>query len=125
MQFAHFWHLDWKNTYVLYNFTFRSCFFFLILLQNTLFLQQIHTFGASRAGETLTCAKMLLFTTFQVPFFSRRRRWGDLKCDTVVKLIFSKTFSLSTQNQFGTSISLWSSRSLSGSLVYEQILCFT
>jgi hypothetical protein len=69
---------------------FRSFLFVMILLQNHCNLQHIHTFGASGAGETLTCAKMLLFTMFQAPFCSRRRPWGGLKCVTVVKLTFFK-----------------------------------
>ena len=48
---------------------FRSFFFFLILLQSHCNLQHIHTFGASRVGETLTCKKTALFTMFQAPFF--------------------------------------------------------
>ena len=48
---------------------FRSFFFFLILLQNHCNLQRIHTFGASRAGETLTCETTSLFTMCQAPFF--------------------------------------------------------
>ena len=48
---------------------FRSWFFFLILFKKPYFLQQIQTFGVSRAGETLTCAKMLLFTIFQALLF--------------------------------------------------------
>ena len=47
----------------------RSLFVFLIVLQNHCNLQHIHTFGASRVGETLTCKKTALFTMFQAPFF--------------------------------------------------------
>ena len=37
------------------------------------------------------CANLIIYYVSGT-LFSRRRLWGGLKCDTVVKLTFSKTF---------------------------------
>ena len=71
---------------------FRSFFFNLILLKKPYYLHQIRLTGLSRAGETLTCKKNLIIYIVPGTFFSRRWLRGGLKCDTVVKLTFSKTF---------------------------------
>ncbi len=104
---------------------FRSFFFFLILLQNQRNLQRIHTFGASRVGETLTCAKTTVFAMVQAPFY-HGGRFGEAKSVIgVSKSLFSKTFLFSSKNEFDDSYTLWASGPLSGRPFYEQILCFT
>jgi len=58
------------KTHMFYSISlFRSFFVLLIFLKKCCNLQQIHTFGASRAGETLTCKTTPLFTMCQAPFF--------------------------------------------------------
>ena len=55
---------------------FSTFFFIMIFFQNHSKLQQIYTFGASRADEMLTCAQTSLFTMVQGYFFQGGRPWG-------------------------------------------------
>ena len=104
---------------------FALFLFFLILLQNHCNLQRIHTFGASRVGETLTCANTTVFTMVQAPFF-QGGGFGEAKSVIgVSNSLFSKTFLFSSKNEFDDSYTLWASGPPSGRPFYEQILWFT
>ena len=86
-------HLDWENIWLLYNLTFSLFFFLLDFVKKTfVFITNPYFRRVSCWWNAHLCANAIICI---VPgtFFSRRWLWGGLKCVTVVKLTFSKTFS--------------------------------
>ena len=93
---AHFGHRDWENIWFLYNFTFWL--FFSLFFSAWFCLKKPHYLHQILDGKSVPCrwhAHLCANSTDTMvsgTFFSRRWLWGGLKCDTVVKLTFSKTF---------------------------------
>ena len=83
-------HPDWKNTYVLFDFSFLDFFpsqdFLIKPLRFT--VNSFRRRVACESGERL-CANHIIYYVSGT-LFSRRRPWGGSKCVTVVKLTFSK-----------------------------------